>query len=359
MQCQKTRPEASTSTRSVLVLADLTGATGNAVTARRLVRHLRGSHRVTLVDARNITLERLHAVVDAEWITVAIGVHALLAGPWLRALGVRHALVLGGTDPYEPMHDLHMAQMARAVASASALLAYSPANRERAESLWPAAAGRVRCFPKAVEVPARVPSVRLRARLGLSRASRIVLLPTGVRRVKDPLHVVADFARWHADDEQVHLVLVGAVLEPDHAAPALATIAGARGVHYLGSLPRLQMLGAIRDADVVRNTSCSEGMSGTILEAMALRTPVVARRNAGNESLIHDGRTGFLFDRPEQAVERARALLNDASLAQAIARDAFAYVSDSHSVRSERIAIEAVVDDLRELWTRSSPTFGR
>jgi glycosyltransferase involved in cell wall biosynthesis len=348
MAQDEARQEASRRPRSLLVLADLTDATGNAVTARRLAAHLGRSYKVTLVDARTVTLERLRSVVDAEGVSLAIGVHALLSGPWLRVLGIPYALVFGGTDLYEPVHGLHGTQMARAVADASALLAYSPENRERAETLWPAAAGRVRCFPKAVEVPAQVASFDLRERLGLARDSRIVLLPTGIRRVKDPLYAVDAFTRWHAEDPRIHLVIVGAVLERDYAESALATIAAAPGVHYLEALARPEMLAAIRDADIVLNSSCSEGMSGTVLEAMALRTPVVARRNAGNESLISCGRTGLLFDRPERAVDGAHALLSDAALAQEIAHNALAFVSASHSIGAERAAIEAVVRDLQE-----------
>lgn len=41
-----------------------------------------------------------------------------------------------------------------------------------------------------------------------------------------------------------------------------------------------------------------QNLSG-FLKAMDLGTPVIARRNDGNEALIQHGVTGFLFSSPE------------------------------------------------------------
>ena len=47
--------------------------------------------------------------------------------------------------------------------------------------------------------------------------------------------------------------------------------------------------------DVFVLPSLGEGMSNTLLEAMASALPVVATRVGGNPELIEDGRSGFLF----------------------------------------------------------------
>jgi glycosyltransferase involved in cell wall biosynthesis len=332
---------------NVLVLAALTDATGNAVTARRLASQLEKSHRVILVDSISASLESLRELVSSEKIDAALGVHALLAGPFLRALGLPYVLVFGGTDLYEPMHELHQNQMARAVAAASALVAFSPENLARAEWMWPSAQGRVHCLPQAVDVPAELEDYDLRSELGLAADARIALLPTGIRRVKDPLHVAQAFSDWHREDPRVHLVIAGAVLELDYAEPALETLTALPGVHYLPPLPRSKMLAAMRRADLVLNTSLSEGMCGSVLEAMALRTPVIARRNAGNESLIVHGHTGLLYDSPDECVQWARALLNSALLSARLARTASRHVSERHSPRAEEQAFAGLVAELK------------
>ena len=58
------------------------------------------------------------------------------------------------------------------------------------------------------------------------------------------------------------------------------------------------------------NSSLAEGESNAILEAMATGTlPVVARHNDGNAALVDDGKTGLLFDSPEQGVVCCKALV--------------------------------------------------
>ena len=64
----------------------------------------------------------------------------------------------------------------------------------------------------------------------------------------------------------------------------------------LPALPRLLLLRAIAQADVVLNTSSSEGMAGSVLEAMALRAPLLLRDNGGNRSVADDGVEALFFD---------------------------------------------------------------
>jgi hypothetical protein len=74
---------------NVLVLAALTDATGNAVTARRIARLLERSHRVHLVDSVGATRKSVQDVIEREHVDLAIGVHALLAGPFPPAHAAR------------------------------------------------------------------------------------------------------------------------------------------------------------------------------------------------------------------------------------------------------------------------------
>jgi glycosyltransferase involved in cell wall biosynthesis len=86
---------------------------------------------------------------------------------------------------------------------------------------------------------------------------------------------------------------------------------------------------ALRAADIVLNTSLSEGMSNVLMEAMTVGAPCAARDNAGNRSLIaavDDGdasadasrgggdanaaSTGLLFATPDEFVAGATRLLD-------------------------------------------------
>ncbi len=330
---------------NVLVLAALTEATGNAITSRRIANLLSAEHRVTLLDSVGASAGSVKEVVAREGIEVAVGVHALLAGPFLRGLDIPYLLVFGGTDLYEPMHALQQKQMARAVSGAARLLAFSPENCARAEWMWPEIRGRIELMAQAVEVPAEE-SYSLRDALGLVPEDFLFLLPTGIRRVKDPLHLVEAFSAWHREDPRMHLAVVGALLEPDYVEHALPLLRDAPGVRYVPPLPRPQMLAAIAEADVTLNTSLSEGMCGVVLEAMLLGTPMIARRNAGNQSVIVHGHTGLLYDEPSEMIEWARALTLSADLRHRIARTARARIQTAHSPARERETYLRLVDEL-------------
>lgn len=333
----------------ILVLAALTEATGNAVTAQRIASQLELLHDVILADANQCTQVSLCSLVQTHGIEMAIGIHALLAGPFLKNLGIPYALVLGGTDLYEPSHPLHQNQMAQAVASASAVIAFSPENRARAEALWPGIHDRVRCLPQAVDISALDESFSLASYAGLAPDARIVLLPTGIRRVKDPLHAAQAFSHWHLEDPSIHLVVAGAVLEPDYAASAVPTLKSLPGVHYVGALPRPRMLAGMKQAQAVLNTSLSEGMCGAVLEAMALGTPVVARHNAGNASIVQHRRNGMLYASPDQAVDCVNALMKSSDLKEQLRVAALQNVLQRHSVFAEREALNWIVFTTRGL----------
>jgi glycosyltransferase involved in cell wall biosynthesis len=82
--------------------------------------------------------------------------------------------------------------------------------------------------------------------------------------------------------------------------------------------------------DVFVLPSLAEGISNTVLEAMATGLPVVATRVGGNVELVQDGDNGALFDAGDAA-----------SLTGLLAR----YVADGamrrrHGAQSRRLALE-------------------
>ena len=363
----------------VLLLASLSPATGNYHTVMRLMRLLAHVPRVRHVRAMwsaHATEELVHAAVARLGVGLVVGLHAYRAGSLLLRCPAPFVLVLGGTDVMAMAtmggpEGARGAVMLRAARAARRLVAFSAEMVEGLGRLEGAAggdgggggeggapgeaAGAARpivpaVIPQAVVLPAAICAAAsrgaaeaadggwsLRARLGLRAGDWLLLLPLGLRPVKDPLFLLDAAAAWHAEDPRAHLLLVGPALEPACSAATLAHLglAGANadaaaavatatalpseeqsaarlratGVSFLAPLPRSKLLRGMWEANAVVNCSVSEGMSNALLEAMAVGTPLVVRRNAGNESLVSHGSTGLLFDSATEFVRQAQRLL--------------------------------------------------
>lgn len=90
---------------------------------------------------------------------------------------------------------------------------------------------------------------------------------------------------------------------------ALAARARDRGVaaSFCGALARPELALRLRAADYLAVYSGYEGLSHTLLEALALGTPVVASLRGGNPELVRDGVDGLLVPHPDVG-ELSRAL---------------------------------------------------
>ena len=70
-------------------------------------------------------------------------------------------------------------------------------------------------------------------------------------------------------------------------------------------------LSALREASLVMNTSVSEGMSGSILEAFGAKVPVLARKNEGNCFLMQNGVNGGIFETSKEFEEWYEILIGE------------------------------------------------
>jgi glycosyltransferase involved in cell wall biosynthesis len=108
---------------------------------------------------------------------------------------------------------------------------------------------------------------------------------------------------------------------------------------------RSDMPAVIATADVFVLASESEGMSNAVLEAMAMRRPVVATAVGGNPVVIDEGRTGYLVDYPddEALADRICRLLDDADFRH--------HAGEAGRVRVvERYSAASMVEQLQELY---------
>lgn len=87
-------------------------------------------------------------------------------------------------------------------------------------------------------------------------------------------------------------------------------------VEFLGALPREQVREQLEWADVFLHAAVSEGFCNAVLEAQAMRLPVVTSDADGLAENVRDGVTGYVVTRrsPEKLAERMLVLANDGAL---------------------------------------------
>lgn len=118
---------------------------------------------------------------------------------------------------------------------------------------------------------------------------------------------------------------------------------GASEVEWLGPLPREHALRRLSvDVDIVLHPSLWEGLPLAVLEAMALKKPVVARDIIGNRDAVVPEVTGYLAKDVAGMVAGVRALVSDADLRRRMGesgrqRVATWFTSDRQAERLEAI----------------------
>ena len=90
----------------------------------------------------------------------------------------------------------------------------------------------------------------------------------------------------------IHFLILGEGPEVDNIKKIESEL---DNVHYLGYKNHDQTISLIKGSDVLIQTSLSEGISSTILEAMVCKTPIIASDVGGNVELIQDCESGFLI----------------------------------------------------------------
>lgn len=120
----------------------------------------------------------------------------------------------------------------------------------------------------------------------------------------------------------VDLVIVGDGPERDRI-KYLAD--GLDNVHLLGALNHDETLKYIRGAEMLVIPSIVEGISTSILEAMALRTPVIATNVGGTTEIIQHMKNGILIQprKPEQIADAITTILTDEQTRRHIIEEAY------------------------------------
>jgi glycosyltransferase involved in cell wall biosynthesis len=175
---------------------------------------------------------------------------------------------------------------------------------------WEIPAERVVVLPNAIPSPGELPPrEQLRTSLGLD--GRNVLAFVGRFGPQKALGVALEAV---AQVEGVTLVLAGDG-EGRRELEARARPLGDR-VRFLGALPRKSALELLAAADASLLTSAWENLPHSVLEALAVGTPVIATAVGGVPELVQDGVNGLLVPPgdPVATADAVRRFFSDGEL---------------------------------------------
>jgi glycosyltransferase involved in cell wall biosynthesis len=239
------------------------------------------------------------------------GVHLLgLRTPWV--------VSLSGEDLHHDMLESERGDLVcEVMRRAHRVLVPNEAAGLLVEERVPDAVGKIDLVPRAA---VRLPTTGtdLRRSLGIPRTRFLILLPGGLRPVKGQHRAVSLVRVLRAAGADVEMILAGPDQDAVYAEAVRRQCDQEEGVRVLPTLAHDRMGAAYLDADVVLNTSLSEGAAPTILEAGILGRAIVAADVPGNRDMIRHKETGLLFAAEEDMAKQVMALYRNRSAAGAL-----------------------------------------
>ena len=254
---------------------------GNVSTINRIMTYFKESKLVLLDQIDSINFK------DDDLI---IGLHAYKVGKYLIKLNQRFIIIIGGTDlncDYLENDNKKMV-INSVLKKASKIVVFNDYHFQFLEKLN--FSNKTHVIPQSIGQLV-YNKFDIKQFLKLNSESKLYLIIGNLREVKDPFYLINQF-KFLYDKMKYNFVYIGSNLDNYNM--------DYYWINYIDGLPSESIYAALRQADGIINTSKSEGMSITILEAMKLECLVYARINKSNEYIIKHNYSGFLFSSPEE-----------------------------------------------------------
>jgi L-malate glycosyltransferase len=321
---------------AVLTPFALPSVRGNAVTVDRIVRGLRARGLSVRMWDLSVTDERRVVAEVAAWGPALIhGFHAYRAGPLAlrlaRRLEVPLVITLTGTDANHDLLDPARTQTVRGVLEgANAIVAFHDSIVDHVAAVVPGVRASAAVVPQAASLCGQE-EFNLSGCWGLPPDRILFVMPAGIRPVKAPRRPLGPFDGLVAALPQIRLLYAGPVIDPEEGAALSDALAGRPWARHVGTVAHARMASLLSQADIVVNSSISEGgMANSVLEAMAMGRSVLAADIPGNRALVEDGVTGLLFDDDHALAGAAARLARDPALRARLGRQARALVEERY-----------------------------
>ena len=314
--------------KRILILAPTTlpFVTGNAITVERWRRALnkKGCRVETLATENSSALDLLNHLKrfqpDLIHVHHAFRAGALLLHPTFTSEGKEIPLVVSpsGTDINHDLRNPEKEETVRSVfRMARVIVAQGSDTEQQLKQHLADLTDRIVNVPKAFSWLGH-DTYDLRTVTGCGPGDILFFLPAGIRPVKGNLECLGAMAKLHALRPNVRVAFAGPALDTDYAARFEDEVLRHRALaRWIPLIPPEAIRSAFESIDIVLNTSFSEGLANTLLEAIGAGRPVLASDIPGNRSPVlgdnGDPPTGYLFDPHDQDdfVRQAIRLIDD------------------------------------------------
>jgi len=166
----------------------------------------------------------------------------------------------------------------------------------------------------------------IRDELAFKMQDKLIVMVGRICKVKAPWVYVEAAKKVLPKRADVRFLLIGEGPQVKEVIKKVSEIPQRKQFHLLGQ--RQDVPSLLKGSNIFVLTSITEGMSMTLLEAMALGLAVVVTDIPGNRALVEDGETGIFIppNNPEALAQVLLKLLDDESLRKRLGQNAKEHV---------------------------------
>lgn len=318
----------------ILILSPtvLPNVTGNAITAERWRRLLEtAGAKVLVVASEKMSGASFREIVDQFEPHLIHAHQAIKAGTLLSELKHRdtaktipRVVSVGGTDVNLGLHSQKQRVVLNHVfKDAHIVITQSKTMESLLRKEFSGLRERLLFVPRSPVWIGDMPS-DIRVIAGCKSDSVLFFLPAGIRPVKGNLECLEYFEKVHRLRDNALILFSGPPLDEKYTALFSEKVLACREfATWIPAVAPEAMRSAHEGADVVLNTSVSEGLSTVLLEAISAGRPTLASDIPGNRWLLNGsegGLCGLLYNSSDanDFVQKAVTLIDNDSLRQSL-----------------------------------------
>lgn len=220
----------------------------------------------------------------------------------------------------------------------NSILTNSNDIRNKTVKRWRASPDFVKIIYNGVEIPNKKFSweqkVELLTKFQIQVASKLVGCVGNLKKVKGQKLLIEAVPTIIEKHPQSYFLLIGDGVERENLRKLCLDLGIENHVIFTGRQNDVNMFYQI--LDVVVNTSFTEGISNSLLEAMSFGKPVIATKVGGNPEIIEHNKTGILFSERSELLlaNEINTILSNPQKGHKLGKNAAQIVAQKYSVKN-------------------------